>query len=101
MNDIKHRLHKLRVRKGKNKAMKKFNKIYHIENTMDIEEEESSHIKSKKQKKITKILSEIGNNENIKEIENSYSTILVEKSLIDFNNEIKALFEKNKLNEIS
>ena len=54
VNDIKHRLHKLRVRKGKNKAMKKFNKIYNIENTMDIEEEESSHIKSKKQKKIIK-----------------------------------------------
>ena len=32
-NDIKHRLHKLRVRKGKTKAMKKYNKIYNINNS--------------------------------------------------------------------
>ncbi len=51
--------------------------------------------------KINKILSDIGNNENIKEIEDSYSTLLLEKSLIDFKKEIKTIFEKNKLFEIS
>ena len=36
--DIKHRLHKLKVRKGKKKAMKKLNKIYHIKNPMDLDD---------------------------------------------------------------
>ena len=35
--DIKYRLHKLKVKKGKKRAMKRFNKIHHI--SMDIESE--------------------------------------------------------------
>ena len=36
-NDIKYRLHKLKVKKGKKRAMKKFNKIHHL--AMDIDSE--------------------------------------------------------------
>ena len=50
--DIKHRLHKLKVRKGKKKAMKKFNKIYHIKNKMDMDDEDS--IKKRPKKLISK-----------------------------------------------
>ena len=35
--DVKYRLHKLKVKKGKKRAMKKYNKIHHISNSMDID----------------------------------------------------------------
>ena len=50
--DIKHRLHKLKVRKGQKKAMRKFNKIYNLQNTMDLDKEDDSEIHSKKRKKL-------------------------------------------------
>jgi len=50
--DIKHRFHKLKVRKGQKKAMKKFNKIYHIKNTMDLDNDDDSEEHSKTKKKL-------------------------------------------------
>ena len=50
--DIKHRFHKLKVRKGQKKAMKKFNKIYHIKNTMDLDNDNDSEEHSKTKKKL-------------------------------------------------
>ena len=37
--DVKYRLHKLKVKKGKKRAMKKYNKIHHITSSMDIDNE--------------------------------------------------------------
>ena len=50
--DIKHRLHKLKVRKGQKKAMKKYNKIYHIKNKMDLDNDDESEKHSKTKKKL-------------------------------------------------
>ncbi len=77
------------IDKRKEELKKEVNKIN--ENCNDAESK----------KKINEILSHIVDSENRKEIEDSYSKILIEKSLIDFNNEIKEVFEKKKLNEIS
>ena len=52
IHDIKHRLHKLKVKKGKKKAMKRYNKIHHIE--MDIDTENSKDNEKDKNKNKTK-----------------------------------------------
>ena len=44
IKDIRQRLHKLKVKKGQKRAMKKFNKIHHISEPMDID---SDHSKNK------------------------------------------------------
>ena len=51
-NDILHRLHKLKVKKGKKKAMKKFNKIHHLSNKMDIDSDSKEENHKKKRHKI-------------------------------------------------
>ena len=48
--DIRQRLHKLKVKKGQKRAMKKFNKIHHISDSMDIDSDHSKNNEKEKHK---------------------------------------------------
>ena len=80
-NDIRHRLHKLKVKKGKKRAMKKFNKIHHISNSMDVDSDNSKDKNKSKNK-----------NKKNKENKNKYSNDYI-------SNYIYKLSDKSKENE--
>ena len=80
-NDIRHRLHKLKVKKGKKRAMKKFNKIHHISNSMDVDSDNSKDKNKIKNK-----------NKKNKENKNKYSNDYI-------SNYIYKLSDKSKENE--
>ena len=90
-NDIKYRLHKLKVKKGKKRAMKKYNKIHHISNSMDIDSENEHKDKEEKHKHKHK------HNKNNNDSISNYIYKLSDKSQeIEFKMQLNKCFESIK-----
>ena len=74
--DIKHRLHKLKVRKGKTKAMKKYNKIYKINSNPENNDNKNKTDNNSVSKYINNLSEKANNSEFLQNLHFTFDNII-------------------------
>ena len=103
INDIKYRLHKLKVKKGKKRALKKYNKIHHIQMDLDndsnIEKENNKTIEENKKNNyiITDFILKLSDKSKDIEFKKNFNECLdsIKEQLISYKKKIDILEDKS------